>query len=73
MVEVKRLAHCENPVCFILLSWWTHTFTYANMVTVSFVGCILSVLSQATKNKTFTSKNTCSSATKGRSHGEYLA
>jgi hypothetical protein len=31
------------------------------------------VLSQATKNKTFTSKNICSSAGKGRSHEEYLA
>jgi hypothetical protein len=31
------------------------------------------VLSQATKNKTFTSKNICSSASKGRSHIEYLA
>jgi hypothetical protein len=31
------------------------------------------VLLQATKNKTFTSKNTCSSASKDRSHREYLA
>jgi hypothetical protein len=31
------------------------------------------VLSQATKNKTFTSENICSSASKGRSHREYLA
>ena len=31
------------------------------------------VLSQATKNKTYTPKNICSSASKDRSHGEYLA
>jgi len=31
------------------------------------------VLSQATKNKTFTSENICSNASKGRSHREYLA
>jgi hypothetical protein len=31
------------------------------------------VLSQATKNKTHTPKNTCSGASKDRSHGEYLA
>jgi hypothetical protein len=31
------------------------------------------VLSQATKNKTFASKNTSSSASKGLSHREYLA
>jgi len=31
------------------------------------------VLSQATKNKTFTSENICSSASKDRSHKEYLA
>jgi len=31
------------------------------------------VLSQATKNKTFTSENIYSSASKGRSHIEYLA
>ena len=31
------------------------------------------VLSQATKNKTYTSKNICSGVSKDRSHGEYLA
>ena len=31
------------------------------------------VLSQATKNKTYTPKNICSSVSKDRSHGEYLA
>ena len=31
------------------------------------------VLSQTTKNKTYTPKNICSSASKDRSHGEYLA
>ena len=31
------------------------------------------VLSQATKSKTYTPKNICSSASKNRSHGEYLA
>jgi len=31
------------------------------------------VLSQVTKNKTYTPKNICSSASKDRSHGEYLA
>ena len=31
------------------------------------------VLSQATKNKTYTPKNICSSASKDRSYGEYLA
>ena len=31
------------------------------------------MLSQATKNKTYTPKNICSSASKDRSHGEYLA
>ena len=37
--------------------------------------CLLdtSVLSQATKNKTYTPKNICSNASKDRSHGEYLA
>ena len=30
------------------------------------------VLSQATKNKTYTPKNICSSASKDRSHREYL-
>jgi len=33
----------------------------------------IGVLSQATKNKTFASKNTSSSASKGLSHREYLA
>ena len=32
-----------------------------------------SVLSQVTKNKTYTPKNVCSSASKNRSHEEYLA
>ena len=31
------------------------------------------VLSQATKNKTYTPKNICSGVSKDRSHGEYLA
>ena len=31
------------------------------------------VLSQATKNKTYTPKNICSGASKDRSHGEYLS
>ena len=31
------------------------------------------VLSQETKNKTYTSKNICSNASKDRSLGEYLA
>ena len=31
------------------------------------------VLSQATKNKTYTPKNICSNASKDFSHGEYLA
>ena len=31
------------------------------------------VLLQATKNKTYTPKNICSSASKDHSHGEYLA
>ena len=31
------------------------------------------VLSQATKNKTYTPKNICNSASKDRSHGKYLA
>ena len=34
---------------------------------------ISGVLSQATKNKTYTPKNICSSASKDRSHREYLA
>jgi G:T/U-mismatch repair DNA glycosylase len=34
---------------------------------------IRGVLSEATKNKTFTPENICSSASKGRSHREYLA
>ena len=34
---------------------------------------LASVLSQATKNKTYTPKNICSSASKDRFHGEYLA
>jgi hypothetical protein len=37
------------------------------------LGLYSGVLSQATKNKTFTSENICSSASKGRSHREYLA
>ena len=36
------------------------------------LGCF-GVLSQATKNKTYTPKNICSSASKDCSHGEYLA
>jgi len=32
----------------------------------------IGVLSQATKNKTYTPENICSSASKDRSHGEYL-
>ena len=36
-------------------------------------GSIVGVLSQAPKNKTYTPKNICSSASKDRSHGEYLA
>ena len=42
---------------------------------VSYGVCIYNdgVLSQATKNKTYTPKNICSSASKDRSHGEYLA
>ena len=31
------------------------------------------VLSQATKNKTYTPKNTCSGVSKDRSHGKCLA
>ena len=31
------------------------------------------VMSQATKNKTYTPKNICSNASKDCSHGEYLA
>ena len=31
------------------------------------------VLSQATKNKTYTPKNICSSVSMDRSHGEYLS
>ena len=31
------------------------------------------VLSQITKNKTYTNKNTCSGVSKDRSHGECLA
>ena len=31
------------------------------------------VLSQETKNKTYTPKNTCSGVSKNRSHGECLA
>ena len=31
------------------------------------------MLSQATKNKTYTFKNICSSVSKDRSHGEYLS
>ena len=34
---------------------------------------LASVLLQATKNKTYTPKNICSSASKDRFHGEYLA
>ena len=34
---------------------------------------LIGVLSQATKNKTYTPKNICSSVSKDRSHGEYLA
>ena len=34
---------------------------------------VIGVLSQATKNKTYTPKNICSSVSKDRSHGEYLA
>ena len=34
---------------------------------------MLGVLLQATKNKTYTPKNICSSASKDRFYGEYLA
>jgi ABC-type histidine transport system ATPase subunit len=37
------------------------------------MGDVIGVLSSATKNKTFTSENICSSASKGRFHIEYLA
>ena len=48
------------------------------LVCFPFVGlCLLvfgaGVLSQATKNKIYTPKNICSSVSKDRSHGEYLA
>jgi hypothetical protein len=33
----------------------------------------IGVLSQVTKNETYIPKNICNSASKGRSHGEYLA
>ena len=68
----KRVKHTkENPnihlTCFNM---------HLNKVaTLDMVASISSngVLLQATKNKTYTPKNICSSASKDRSHGEYLA
>ena len=44
-----------------------------NIVVLPIDEHVSGVLLQATKNKTYTPKNICSSASKDRSYGEYLA
>ena len=73
--EVKSAFYTNQPI-FVLLS--KEACFNTNELVESLPSVVVSLLqdgmlSHATKNKTYTPKNICSSASKDRSHGKYLA
>jgi len=72
--RVQTVAAIFPYLCFGKKSHsWSNTEWRPDNIATSSGRMHFAVLSQTTKNKTFTSENICSSASKGRSHREYLA